>query len=82
MLAFSPTRTINLCYTRISALHRKGGYLVLPTVIITYHSDNILAYSPQERLLPTPQDCNFDIHNSQYHSLELVVSTFAPKLTL
>ena len=45
------------------------------------HSDNILAYSPQERLLPRPQDRNFDTHINQYNDLGLVVSTSAPNLT-
>ena len=31
-IAFSPTRTVNLCYTRISALHRETDWLALPTV--------------------------------------------------
>lgn len=32
--AISPTRTVNLCYTRISALHRKDSCLALPIVTI------------------------------------------------
>ena len=75
MFAISPTRTVNLCYTRISALHRKDSYLALPTVTIVCHNNSILAYSPLERLLPIPQDRSFNTHSNQYNDLRLEVSS-------
>lgn len=79
--ALSPTRTANWCYTHISMLHRKSSYLVLPTVTITHHHDNMLAYSPLERLLSRPPDRNFDTHNHQYNNLNLAIFASAPDLT-
>ena len=81
LLAFSPTRTVNWCYTHISMLHRESSYLALPTVAIVCHNNSILAYSPLERLLPRPPDRNFDTHNNQYNDLNLVIFTSAPNLT-
>ena len=81
IIAISPTRTVNLCYTRISALHRKDSYLALPIVTIVCHDNNILAYSPLERLLPIPQDRSFNTHSNQYNVLKLTIFVSAPNLT-
>ena len=78
--AISPTRTVNLCYTRISALHRKDSYLALPIVTIICHNNSVLAYSPLERLLPIPQDRSFNTHNNQYNVLKLTIFVSVPDL--
>lgn len=78
--AISPTRTVNLCYTRISALHRKDSYLALPIVTIVCHNNSMLAYSPLERLLPIPQDRSFNTHNNQYNVLKLTIFVSVPDL--
>ena len=80
MIALSPTRTVNLCYTRISALHRKDSCLALPTVTIVCHNNSILAYSPLERLLPIPQDRSFNTHSNQYNVLKLTIFVSVPDL--
>ena len=80
MIALSPTRTVNLCYTRISALHRKDSCLALPIVTIVCHNNSILAYSPLERLLPIPQDRSFNTHSNQYNVLKLTIFVSVPDL--
>lgn len=76
-----PTRTVNLCYTRISALHRKTDCLALPAVAIAATATTYWLILHTERLLLCPQDRNFAIGASQYRNLNLVVSTFSMTFT-
>ena len=79
--ALFPTRTVNLCYTRISALHRKTDCLALPAVAITATVTTYWLILHMERLLLCPQDRNFAIGASQYNNLDLVVSTYSTPFT-
>ena len=81
MTALFPTRTTNLCYTRISALHRKTGCLALPAVATL--ATRIVYWLILHRSVyyPVHKKCDFATHNNQYNDLDLVIFTFSMLLT-
>ena len=73
LIAFCPTRTIHLCYTRISALHRKTGCLALPAVAITATAIVYWLILHRSVYCPAHKICDFDIHIHQYNDLDLKI---------
>ena len=81
MTALFPTRTTNLCYTRISALHRKTGCLALPAVATL--ATRIVYWLILHRSVyyPVHKKCDFATHINQYNGLRSEVSSSSPYLT-
>ena len=73
LIAFCPTRTIHLCYTRISALHRKTGCLALPAVTITATAIVYWLILHRSVYCPAHKICDFDIRIYQYNDLDLKI---------